>query len=341
MLNPRLRNEIQYPEYRLLYDSKMRLSDHNLHKSIINCIKSIRNRYNSHNSRDALNLKIHTYPKTGDWARAKIAELEKVIYDINKSVPATDQGTWRSIEFELIFNNESVMHDFVKEVRAKGHAKFVTIKHDGSLRADEDDRDGAVCKEVVVSYRSGHEDIVRHVCAAFKNRAYVNNSCGTHVHFDMRNADEKTAKRYGKRLARCVPALRKILPKSRRDSKYCLTPINDFHGNNENRYSFINMQAYTKYQTIEIRGHSATLRADKILNWIAICDKIMTMRIRTKDAEIVNPLDLIKIYHLDEKLAEYVKGRYNYFNLLDKSVIPAPINAAHAPPDLEQAIGAG
>jgi hypothetical protein len=317
----------------------MRLSDPGLQKSISSAIKFIRNRYNSSNTRDALKIKAKMYPKSGDWARAKIQELEKVIYDINKSVPATDHGEWRSIEFELIFNTEAAIQEFVREVRAKGYAKLVTIKGDGSIRIDEDDKRGAVAKEVVVSYRTGHEVIVRDVCAAFKGRAYVNNSCGTHVHFDMRNVVEADASRSGKRLARCVPALRKLLPKSRRESKYCLTSINDFHGSNESRYSFVNMQAYSKYKTIEVRGHSGTLNANKILNWIALCEKIMTMRIRTREGEITNPLDFIKIYHLDEVLADYVKTRYSTYNVVDTSAIPAPVNAPVAPPILDQMLG--
>jgi hypothetical protein len=309
----------------------MRLSDPVIKKAVETCVRTIRNKYNSHNRRDLMEIKVKQFPKCGDWAKSKIVEFEKVIYDDKKTVPATDKGQWRSIEFELIFKNEASMGTFVKEVRAKGYAKLVTIKADGSLRADEDDRNNAVCKEVVVSYRSGNEQIVRDVCAAFKNKAYINNSCGTHVHFDMRNADEKTARQYGKRLARCVPALKAILPKSRRESKYCLTPINDFNGNNEARYSFVNMQAYTKYQTIEVRGHSATLKADKILNWIAICEKIMTTHVRTRSGEITDPNELTKIYHLNEALGEYIRERYKLFNLLNDVVIPAPIEAAIAP----------
>lgn len=327
MLPFRLREEIQYPEWRVLYDSKMRLSDPQLSKNIINCVKMIRTKYNSKNTRDPLITKMKQFPNEGDWARAKIKELEQVIYDEHKAVPANDLGKWRSIEFELIFNNEDAMKQFVTEARRMGYAKFVTIKHDGSLRIDEDDRSGGLCKEVVITYQSGKEDIVRALCGAIKDKAYVNNTCGTHVHFDMRNIDERTAKKYGRRIARCVPALRTLLPKSRRTSKYCLNPINDFMGTNNDRYSFVNMQAYRKYQTIEIRGHSGTLNANKILNWIAICEKIMDARIRTKTEEISDPNELIKIYKLDGILADYVRERHKKYNALDKSAVPAVMHA--------------
>src|SRR5436190_2094519 len=112
-----------------------------------------------------------------------------MVYDANKPISNEFVGQLRSIEFELIFKNEQRMLDFAKDIRAKKLAKVVTIKDDHSLRLDEDDRHG-LCKEVTVTYKTGDEAIVYTVCEALRARAYINNSCGAHVHFDMRNVDE-------------------------------------------------------------------------------------------------------------------------------------------------------
>lgn len=318
MLNLVLRDKIEYPEYRLLYDSKMRLSSHKIRQEIRDCVKALRAKYVK-NDADKLNEKLITYPNAGDWYRAKVIELERMIFDVNKPIPVGLEGLLRSIEFEVVFNSRKSMAEFVTVMRTKKLVKAkevdVTVKADNSLRPDDEDRHG-ITQEVVLTYKSGNEQAVYDVCAALHKRAYINNSCGTHVHFDMRGVDEKTVKQYGSRLARCVPALRYLLPKARRENQYCKTIINDMRPRTERtaRYSFINLQAYTKYQTIEVRGHSATMRAEKILNWIKICEKIMTTRIRTKDEEVKDPIELIKIFKFEKEMAQYIHERYNKFN---------------------------
>ncbi len=336
MLNLTLRDKIEYPEYRLLYDSKMRLTEYTLRQTMRTYIKRIRNEYNSNAMIDPLLDKLTKHGNTGGWYTVKLRELERLIYDANKSTVSADfQGQWRSIEFELVFKNEAAMNDFARDVRSKGYSKYVTIKHDGSIRPDDDDGEGRNhCKEVAVSYRSGNEQVIKDVCAALKDRAYINNSCGTHVHFDMRHVNERQVKQYAKRIARAVPALKAILPKSRRNNRYCNTTINDMRRGE--RYSFVNLQAYEKYQTLEIRGHSATLRADKILNWIGICEKIMTSRIRSMLDEITTPQELIKIYSFDGDLAKYITSRHSKFNTAKDitaaaAAVPAPVAIPAAP----------
>ena len=349
MLHPTLRNKIELPEHRVLYDLGFRLTSYAIRQEIQAQVRNIRQQFNHANLIDPFEQKRKQFgDATGNWGKAKIKELEKIIFDDSKPISESFRGQWRSIEFELIFRNENAMNEFTRAVRAKGLSSVVTIKKDGSLRPDEDDR-GALCKEVCFSYKAGDEELVRYVCNQLSSktngidRAYVNNTCGLHVHFDMRGVDEKQVKQYGQRLARCVPALKRILPKPRRDSQFCAKAINDINGRemgknhiDHERYAFINMKAYRRFQTIEVRGHSGTLNATKILNWIALCEKIMTTRIRFKSEthEIENPMDLIKAYKLDTKLANYVQERFVKFNNArerEAFKMPAPREAQPAP----------
>lgn len=347
MLNPKLRNKLERPEYRFLYDLSFRLTDPHIKQVIQAAVQNIRKSVRSKGT-DQLKWKLEQFGNNGGWAKVKIKELEKAIFDESKRPPDDFKGLWRSVEFETIFTSQVALEEFIRAVRAKGLTKFVTVKEDNSLRTDEDDKH-ALRKEIVVTYKAGDEHILRYVCEQMDNpklrqtshdgrdvgRAYVNNTCGTHVHFDMRVVPgattpaeaEKQVKQYGARLARCVPALKMILPKSRRNNQFCLNAINDMGGVKEkqnadphhidkDRYAFINLKSYRRHETIEIRGHSGTLNADKLLNWIALCEKIMTTRIRFKSEthEIRNPLDLIKAYKLDDKLADYVQERFLKFN---------------------------
>ena len=252
----------------------------------------------------------------GNWFKEEIAKLEKEIYD-NKVPPAESIGTWRSIEFELLFNNEKAHNEFVRLVRRNRLSKRVCIKHDGSVKT-ADDREAIQNKEVVVTYKTGEEKIVRDILSFLKGRAYVNTTCGTHVHFDFRHLNAKEVEVVGRRLAKCVPAMRMLLPKERRENIYCKQAVNAVEncGGHEERRAFINLQAYGKYQTLENRGHSGTLVADKILNWIKLNEVIMNSRIRFKNETINTPEELIVSYRLDDEdkeLASYIRSRAEKF----------------------------
>ena len=321
MLNQVLRDKIDMPEYRLLYDSQIRLSAREIRNLMSTYIKNHRKKYRS-NATDPLEAKLKQFGNEAGWLAHKVRELEKVIFDQNKGVSAAFAGKWRSIEFECVFRNQQKLDKFVSTSRANGWSKNITIKDDGSLRPNESDREG-ITKEVVVSYVSGNEQFVIDVCAALKKAAYVNKTCGTHVHFDMRDVVEpKTVKQFGTRLARCVPALKQLLPKSRRDNQYCQYSINDFSSGQ--RYSFVNLQAYNKHKTIEVRAHSGTLDADKILKWIAICEKIMTTRIRISEKDIATIEDLIQIFKFENDLAKFITERSHKFNTATPSSVRAP-----------------
>jgi len=375
MLNIVLRNKLDKPEYRLNYDmvtSGLRLTDQHFISAIRTAVQNVRKTYTA-KGQDDLAWKLDQFGNNGNWAAVKIKELEKVLFDENKRPHDEFKGAARSVEFECIFTDEKALQDFYTAIRCKGFAKYVTVKKDNSLRTDEDDKN-AFCKEICVSYKAGDEKIgenmLRYVCEQMDSpalraeqmkrlgrnvgRAYVNNTCGLHVHFDMRvirNAQgellsgidaEKQVKQYGQRLARCVPALKMMLPKSRRNNFFCQQAINELPRATDKqlpvgvidkeRYSFINMKSYRRFETLEVRGHSGTLNADKILNWIALCEKIMMTRIRHKSEthEIRNPLELIKIYKLDDKLAQYVMDRFVGFNTArerEMFAVPAARNA--------------
>lgn len=320
MLNPVLRAQIPYPEFRMLYDSGMRISFSNLRDSITKSVRDVRNKFRKTGA-DALAIKLDTFKNNGGWYKAKAVELAQAIYDQHKGVPEQFKGAWRSIEFELIFNNADIINDFIFEARRLGLSSKTTIKSDGSLRKNDDDAHG-VPREVVFTYRAGEEQKVRDFCHILKGKAYVNKTCGTHVHFDMRHLKEAEAEVLGKRLARCVPALRLILPKKRRENAHCIGTINKMDSNS-NRYAFVNLAAYVKHKTIEVRAHSGTLNASKILNWIAVCEKIMATdvsNVKNDNGVLLSTLDvctideLLKQYDFGDQLKHYIVDRHEQFN---------------------------
>ena len=217
----------------------------------------------------------------------------------------------------MIFKSVSAREAFGYAVRNAGLSEYVTIQEDKSIKLNQHDLTG-VTNEIVISYRTGDEDAVRKFCKCLKGRAYVNWSCGTHFHFDMRHLRQDDVVLYGNRLAQAVPVLRLLLPKDRRDNKYCKKTINTI--NTEcvmpHKYAFINLAAYNKHKTMEIRGHSGTIDAEKILNWIKLCEQIMLTEL-PEPPQVLTIDQLINTYKLDSDSASYVRSRYAKFNELD------------------------
>jgi hypothetical protein len=247
------------------------------------------------------------------------------------SIPKHHIGQWRSIEFELIFKSPKYLDEFKTFAKNKSYTKFISYHLDGSIHPNET-RCGK-CKgcirittlygasyfsgrcqaeltqEIAVSYRSGAEQIIYDVCKFLKDKAYVNKSCGTHVHFDMRHVDRNIVRVYGARLACAVPALKMLLPEWRRKSEFAKSTIShlgDSRFDYGDRYAFVNLCAYLKHKTIEVRGHSGTIDADTILNWIALCEKVMFSE---KTISSNTPKDLKKNYKLGKELSAYINKR--------------------------------
>lgn len=334
MLNPILRNQLA-PEVRLIYDSKIKPKEAIIENLLIDRVRSIRKK-NKKMAVDPLENKLIKFGNNGGWYRARAPELIREFFIDNKHISNDFIGHWRSIEFELIFNSPQDCSDFCHILRSLKLNKFVTIKTDISIKTNEQlyatdngtfvKLNTGVPREVVFSYRSGNEDAVRNFCKALKGRAYVNRSCGTHFHLDVRHLEAEEATVYARRLARCVPALRLLLPKTRRESKYCKELINTIEkpATNEGRYAFVNLSAYSKHKTIEVRGHSGTINADKILNWIKLCEYIMAVDLNfMPNAEYKNNVEsieqLISQYRFDEILSGYVKDRHQTFNSSTKN----------------------
>lgn len=130
-------------------------------------------------------------------------------------------------------------------------------------------------------------DQVKKVCQALKNcNAYINKSCGLHIHFDAQNMDLAHWKNVYKNYAGFENEIDELMPQSRRanNNQFCKSlknivnlqqKINNssslqaiakvFSGS---RYFKINPISYARHNTIEFRQHSGTIEFEKVENWI-------------------------------------------------------------------------
>lgn len=132
---------------------------------------------------------------------------------------------------------------------------------------------------------AGLEEVEK-VCEGLKAcNAYINKSCGMHIHFDAQEMSLKSWKNLYKNYAALETTIDSFMPTSRRannntyckslkvaslnsklDSAQSLVQIEGIFG--RSRYYKINPTSHSRHNTIEFRQHSGTVEFEKINNWI-------------------------------------------------------------------------
>lgn len=201
--------------------------------------------------------------------------------DYNRSPRSTDNLSWRKGS-----DIEGTTFDMVGSKRAFG-IEIETAKCDWAERLEGKTPFG--CKyDSTVSGRefdspilSGDEGLmtILDFCNLAKSRGWqVDDQCGTHIHLDMRNESNRQLKKVALAYLRTLPLWSALVKPHRLRNQYC-TGIDytvqqildhDFRvlASSTGRYHFINLFAYTRHQTIEIRGLEGSLERSVIANWI-------------------------------------------------------------------------
>jgi hypothetical protein len=143
----------------------------------------------------------------------------------------------------------------------------VEIKQDRSLkRTNNTEPVNAIGREfAILLKRSEIETKLPRIVKAIKAAGgYVNDSCGLHVHLDMRNRNSEIV---AKNLVNRLDDIWRMCSPKRLTNKYCLDNRSNALPASA-RYYAINKQALEKYGTIEIRTKESTLDVNDILNYI-------------------------------------------------------------------------
>lgn len=231
-------------------------------------IKQARRAFNNHSKTDLLARKA---PNS-----VLAAFLRRFDVTTNKKPDATSLGDWIGIEIECFIPFASMncgenTHDAHLELGEKIKAariSNVTVKGDGSIRNDEN----TFAVEICILFKRGNLESLEKICTLLNSlSARVNKSCGLHVHLDARDVNSRQATLRGRRLLNALDIFAAMVPKSRRNNQYCALEMNRQKGGS--RYAAVNMHAYNKFQTIEVRLHSSTTDFQKIAKWVSILFK--------------------------------------------------------------------
>lgn len=237
---------------------------------------------------------------------------------IFKAKKPYDKNKYVGVELELVCSvDRNRLNELFQEAKLSG---FVYVKHDGSIHVENP---GEYEHEVtLIAKQDSIFNIIERVCSVLNSsevRAYVNNSCGLHVHLDMRNRNSSIC--YSN-LVMCLPILSSMVPKNRVESeharRYCgLNKYNtlDEELETRNRYRAINAQSLTTHKTLEVRLHSGSTNVKKIKNWIRLLIAIVEKPDAVNEKVTIDTLPLY--FNVDGELVNYINKRINKFQTID------------------------
>lgn len=115
---------------------------------------------------------------------------------------------------------------------------------------------------------------VRVVCEVLQRQGVtVNKTCGLHVHHDAHDYKEQHFVNLFNLYAHAEKALDSVVAKSRRENNgpYCLSlkgrTVSTLR---TGRYYKLNLSAFTRHGTVEVRHHQGTVEAEKIVAWVIL-----------------------------------------------------------------------
>lgn len=151
--------------------------------------------------------------------------------------------------------------------------------------------------------------MIRTVVEAIKSvGGKVDRSCGLHVHIDMKGLTGEGVARFAEALYNAQPMLRAFVPATRATNQWC-SPTGRYTverfaeqarsgmlrrgvgGESSERYHAVNVMAFGRHGTIEVRLHTGSLNADKIINWVSLILSIRSAVEAEVDTWLVDTID--------------------------------------------------
>lgn len=237
---------------------------------------------------------------------------------------ALGAGRQFGIELELIFPSE-VSRYTIQEALAESGLSEWRVKSDGSLSGNG--------WEVVSPILAGDdgEEQVRKVCRVLNRLgATVNRSCGFHAHHNIADLSIDAIKRLARSWRANQSIIDGLVSESRRGdraSMYCrrlsegdmrdiesCRDLSSLRNSYLDRYRTLNLNAYGRYGTVEVRQHQGTCDAEKILTWVQFGQALIDAAAQNEIPVTSRVRDLLSRINLGESAAAFLLGRAVQFD---------------------------
>jgi len=151
------------------------------------------------------------------------------------------------------------------------HHPWLQFKGDGSIRSNQTNESLAHYQELTWFINGSSPKDWKSMQEVLKtmtdNGAKVNNTCGSHVHIDMRHRTNQSALRTATKLRDAINGwAHRTVSFTRSHNHYCGID-RDHHGN---RYTAVNTQCLSEHNTVEVRLGMPTLNFHKLKYWCAL-----------------------------------------------------------------------
>lgn len=195
---------------------------------------------------------------------------------------------------------------------AAGLARYIELKGDGSIRPNKSTE--TPYELAILAPASVFREVIQRTTQVLSDaECKVNKSCGLHVHLDTRI---NSPYRMFSNLVSAQKILYKMQPVSRRENNMCeATPSKDLNVElrKGKRYLGINPMSYRRHGTIEVRLHSGTIDATKIINFVTILEKVAYNPVEiSRAASTVK--GFVKQHNIPTFLEAYINERINKFS---------------------------
>lgn len=248
----------------------------------------------------------------------------KTVPQLYENMRPTTGDTYVGVEIEFF---TSLRGDQVAMELAKlPISDFITLKGDGSIRPPYCLCGGRLtCSSCKGNWLNsfGHElnilvkqknvtSVIRKVCAFIASiKGDVNETCGLHVHLDMRKRNKEKAFTNLLAIQNVLYGMNDI---RREDNTYCsrLSPEIQLDtvlkSGLYSRYRGVNAMSIAEHGTIEVRMHHGTVDAGEIINWINLLVRAVDSKPYTHQ-DIRSLKDLRTRLRLPNRLLKQVEQR--------------------------------
>jgi hypothetical protein len=260
-----------------------------------------------------------------------------------RTVRAVSGGTrrvWSDRTFGIEFEFIGDMHAVARAMRARGlECQVESYNHRDSDTAWKVVPDGSVFGggELVSPRLSGDagREAVRLACEALQSTgARVSTATGTHVHHDARDMDLAAVKRFAMLWHDAQNVIDAMVAPSRRGYRSYTAPLD---GNDMSviqnartmrdlgraaRMRSLNVTAYSRHQTMEIRQHQGTLNARKILAWVSFGQAMFEAAVNQTTVPLTSVQAMVQALNLEDETKAFLVSRAARLALTTAPAVP-------------------
>ena len=209
----------------------------------------------------------------------------------------------------------------------RSYYKFVTDASvvDNNGRNNYDGSDAIECVSPILDNNTKGLASLENCCKTLNEAgAYVNKSCGLHVHVGIEKLNGEQIVNIYKNYQKLESLIDSFMAPSRRgtdcqwacslrryDFSYCHSQSDVFNVIGT-RYCKVNPVAYSAHKTVEFRQHQGTVDYKKISMWVKFCTKLVAYSMKNVLAENVNSIENVPFLNAEEK--SFFASRIAHFN---------------------------